>query len=120
DRGLAAHRRAGTRGRAVGAGGGDQADAGPGRGRRPTGHRPVPDPRCRLAVPPGWDHPLPGPHRDLAAGHRLPLPTARRRQRPAMTWWDESPNPTLGTVAKIAAVLGLRVSLEQAGWRARG
>ena len=42
------------------AGRGDRADAGRRGGRVTDGHRPVPDPGRRLALPPGWDHPVPG------------------------------------------------------------
>ena len=60
--------RAGPPERARRAGPGDPADARRGRGRRGAGHRPVHDPRRRLAVPPGRRHAVPGPDRHLASG----------------------------------------------------
>ena len=54
-------------------GAGDPTHARRGRRRRAAGHRPLPAPGCRLAVPPGRHHALPRPHRDLGAGHRSPL-----------------------------------------------
>ena len=48
------------------------------------GHRPVHDPRRRLAVPPGRRHAVPRPHRRRGAGERLPLPHPGRGE-PAVT-----------------------------------
>ena len=50
-----------------------------GRGGGPDGHRPVPDPGCRLAVPPGRHHAVPGPGRRLRAGARSAVPAEGRR-----------------------------------------
>ncbi len=48
-----------------------------GGGGRPRGHRPVHDPRRRLAVPPRRHHPLPGPDRRLGKGQRKGISLAR-------------------------------------------
>ena len=61
-----------------------------------AGHRPVHDPRRRLAVPPGRHHPVPGPHRDRGEGDRHPVPPlahrlssriqcGRRKRRPSLS-----------------------------------
>ena len=68
------HPRAGARAGAGGAGRRDQADPRRGRGRRSGGHRPVPDPRRRLALPPRRDHSVPGSQRHRGKGHRDPVP----------------------------------------------
>ena len=85
-RGLAEHPRTGAEPGHQRAGGGDRADARRGRGRRADGHRPLPDPRCRLAVPQRRHHPVPGSRRHLRARRRPPLPAqGRRRTRVAPT-----------------------------------
>jgi enoyl-CoA hydratase/carnithine racemase len=70
---------AAARGRRPGPGG--AADAGRGRRRRAAGHRPVHDPRRRMAVPPRRGDPLPRPQRCGRAGHRGSLPAQGNRQR---------------------------------------
>ena len=45
-----------------------------GRGRRADGHRPVPHPGRRLAVPPGGHHPVPRSRGCLGAGRRSAVP----------------------------------------------
>ena len=68
------HPRAGARAGAGGAGRRDQADPRRGRGRHSGGHRPVPDPRRRVALPPRRDHSVLGSQRHRGKGHRDPVP----------------------------------------------
>ena len=49
-----------------------------------AGHRPVPDHRRRLALPPGRHHAVPGPRGRLGAGERQAVPGAGRRERPGV------------------------------------
>ncbi len=70
------HRRGGAAPHPGRPGRGDRADAGRGRGGRPGGHRPLHDPRRRLADVPGRHHPVPGPGGRLGAGQRQEVPGA--------------------------------------------